>query len=55
VLVRVNRALAVLFLVIGVAALVETAALGGGQIGFLLGAVFIALGVLRWRAFSPRR
>ena len=50
----VNRILAGAFLVIGVALLVETAALGGGQVGFLSGAVFVILGILRWRAMHPR-
>ena len=49
-----NRILACAFLVIGVALLVETAALGGGEVGFLAGAVFVVLGVLRWRAMNPR-
>lgn len=46
----VNRILAYVFILIGVALLVETAVLGGGQVGFLAGAVFIALGLLRWRS-----
>jgi hypothetical protein len=50
----VNRILAVAFLVIGVALLGETALLGGGEVGFLAGAVFIVLGFLRWRAMRPR-
>lgn len=45
-----NRALAWVFIAIGVAALVETAYQGGGQVGFLVGVVFIALGILRRRA-----
>lgn len=49
---RLNRAMAVILVTIGVAALVETAVLGGGQLGFLVGAAFVALGVLRWRAFG---
>jgi hypothetical protein len=53
-LLLVNRILAGAFLVIGVALLVETAALGGGEVGFLSGAVFVVLGVLRWRAMNPR-
>jgi hypothetical protein len=51
--VRLNRVLAIAFLAIGVALLVETAALGGGQVGFLAGGVFVLLGVLRWRAMRP--
>ena len=46
----VNRVLAVVLLVIGLAILVRTISLGGGQVGFLAGAVFVALGALRWRA-----
>ncbi len=49
---RVNRVLAGILFTIGVAALVETAAQGGGQLGALIGLAFIALGVLRWRAFG---
>ncbi len=45
-----NRLFAILFLLLGVAILVRTLALGGGQVGFLAAAVFIALGALRWRA-----
>jgi hypothetical protein len=45
-----NRVLAVVFLVIGAAILVETIVIGGGQVGFLAAAVFLALGVLRLRA-----
>jgi hypothetical protein len=54
VLLILNRVLAVAFLVIGAALLVETAALGGGEVGFLSGAVFVVLGILRWRAMHPR-
>jgi hypothetical protein len=39
--------LALLFVGIGIALLAATAAAGGGVVGFLLGAVFIALGVGR--------
>jgi hypothetical protein len=39
--------LAVLFIGIGVAMLAVTAAHGGGVLGFLLGGLFIALGVGR--------
>ena len=53
-LLLVNRILAVAFLVIGAALLIETAALGGGEVGFLSGAVFVVLGILRWRAMNPR-
>jgi hypothetical protein len=39
--------LALLFVGIGIALLAVTAANGGGVIGFLLGAMFIALGIGR--------
>ena len=39
--------LALLFVGIGVAMLAVTAANGGGVVGFLLGALFVALGVGR--------
>ena len=39
--------LAVMFVAIGVALLAVTAANGGGVLGFLLGGLFIALGVGR--------
>jgi hypothetical protein len=53
-----NRAIAVAFLMIGVALIIETAALGGRgfRVGYLAGVVFIALGLLRRRAARlPRR
>ena len=37
----------VLFVAIGVALLVVTAAAGGGVVGFVLGGLFVALGVAR--------
>jgi len=40
-------ALALMFVCIGVALLAVTAASGGGALGFLLGALFVALGVGR--------
>lgn len=39
---------AVLFVGIGLALLVSTAARGGGVVGFVLGGLFIALGVARF-------
>jgi hypothetical protein len=45
-----NRVLGAILVVIGVALLVRTASLGGGQVGYLAGAVFVALGMLRLRA-----
>jgi hypothetical protein len=38
----------VLFVAIGVALLVRTAAAGGGVVGYVLGALFIVLGVARF-------
>ena len=43
----VVAALALLFVAIGIALLAVTAANGGGVLGFLLGAMFIALGIGR--------
>jgi hypothetical protein len=40
-------AFSVAFVAIGVALLVRTAAAGGGVVGFLLGGLFIVLGVAR--------
>jgi hypothetical protein len=52
-MIAASRAVAYLFLAIGVAILAETIWLGGGQVGFLAGAVFILLGVIRLRAMRP--
>jgi len=49
---RVNQVMAAVLFVIGVALLLRTLQVGGGQVGFLAAAVFIVLGVLRWRAAS---
>jgi len=49
-MVAASRAVAYLFLAIGIAILAETIWLGGGQVGFLAGAVFIVLGLIRLRA-----
>jgi hypothetical protein len=43
----VVAAMALLFVAIGIALLAVTAAHGGGVLGFLLGAMFIALGIGR--------
>jgi hypothetical protein len=53
----VNRILAIAFIVIGVALIIETAALGGRgfQVGYLGGVVFIALGLIRRRASRTPR
>jgi hypothetical protein len=42
------RVLAVLFVAIGVVLLVRTAAAGGGVVGYVLGALFVVLGVARF-------
>ena len=39
---------AAIFVVIGVALLVQTTRAGGGVVGYVLGALFIALGVARF-------
>ena len=39
---------AALFVVIGVALLARTASAGGGVVGYVLGALFVALGVARF-------
>ena len=41
-------AFAALFVVIGIALLARTAAAGGGVLGYVLGALFVALGVARF-------
>ena len=43
------RAFSIIFVVIGIVLLARTAAQGGGVVGFLLGGLFIALGVARLR------
>ncbi len=43
------------FVAIGIALLVRTAAAGGGVVGFLLGALFIALGAARLTLERKRR
>jgi hypothetical protein len=47
---RAQRVVALVFLALGVALLVRTITLGGGQVGFLAAAVFLLLGLLRLRA-----
>jgi hypothetical protein len=44
-----------LFVAIGVALLVRTAAAGGGVVGYILGALFVALGVARFTLERKRR
>jgi hypothetical protein len=43
-----------LFVAIGVALLVRTATAGGGVVGYVLGALFIALGVARFTVERQR-
>ena len=45
---------AALFVVIGIALLARTASAGGGVVGYVLGALFIALGVARF-TFERKR
>jgi hypothetical protein len=47
-----QKVIAVVFLGIGIALAVETLAIGAGplSVGFLASLVFLALGVVRWRA-----
>jgi hypothetical protein len=47
---RAQRLVALVFLALGVALLVRTVTLGGGQVGLLAAAVFLLLGLLRLRA-----
>jgi hypothetical protein len=44
-----------LFVVLGIAILVRTAAAGGGVVGFVVGALFIVLGVARFTIERQRR
>jgi uncharacterized membrane protein HdeD (DUF308 family) len=48
-------AFSVVFVAIGIALLVRTAAAGGGVVGFVLGALFIVLGVARLTLERKRR
>ena len=48
-------AFSVVFVAIGIALLARTAAEGGGVVGFLLGALFIVLGVARLTLERRRR
>ena len=45
-----QRLFAAVFVGVGVAIIVRTTMLGGGQVGYLAGAVMVAVGILRWRA-----
>jgi hypothetical protein len=47
--------LSMVFVLIGIALLVRTAAAGGGVLGFVLGGLFIALGVGRLTVERQRR
>jgi hypothetical protein len=44
-----SRVMGYVLLGLGIAILAETIWLGGGQVGFLAGAVFVILGLLRLR------
>ena len=46
---------AAMFVVIGVALLVRTTAAGGGVIGYVLGALFVVLGVARFTLERKRQ
>jgi hypothetical protein len=46
---------AAIFVAIGAALLVRTAAAGGGVVGYLLGGLFIVLGVARFTLERKRR
>lgn len=46
---------AAVFVAIGVALMVRTAAAGGGVVGYLLGGLFIVLGVARFTLERQRR
>jgi hypothetical protein len=52
---RAVMAFSVVFVGIGVALLAVTAAAGGGTVGFVLGALFIVLGVARFTLERRRR
>ena len=52
-MIAASRAIAYLFLAIGLVILAETVWSGGGQVGFLAGAVFLMLGAIRLRAIRP--
>ena len=52
-MITASRVVAYIFLAIGLAILAETIWLGGGQVGFLAGAVFLVLGMIRLRALRP--
>ena len=45
----------VVFVLLGVALLVRTATAGGGVVGFVIGALFIVLGVARFTLERQRR
>ncbi len=46
---------ALLFVAIGAALLIRTTAAGGGVVGYVLGALFIVLGVARFTVERQRR
>jgi hypothetical protein len=48
-------AFSAVFVVLGVALLVRTAAAGGGVVGYVIGSLFIVLGVARFTLERQRR
>jgi len=52
-MVTLSRVMAWVLLGLGVAILAETVWVGGGQVGFLGGAVFVLLGIIRIRSLRP--
>ncbi len=44
---RLQAVLALIFLGLGIALLVETTAQGGGEVGYLIGVLFLVLGIGR--------
>jgi hypothetical protein len=52
-MVAVGRVMAYVLLALGIAILAETVWIGGGSVGYLAGAVFIVLGVIRIRTLRP--
>ncbi len=49
-MVAVGRLMAYVLVALGIAILAETIWIGGGTVGYLSGAVFIVLGIIRIRA-----
>ena len=49
-MVTLTRVMAYVLVALGIAILAETVWVGGGEVGYLSGAVFVVLGALRIRA-----